>query len=86
MRAQIAYLWAEIEMSRDKAALLGIGSDDAVKVWLNGERVHENWSDWHVVVDDDRFHLNLKQGMNQIVMKVQSGESLTEFCFRLLDW
>src|SRR5262249_30985415 len=27
----VAYAWAEIEMSTDTAALLGIGSDDAVK-------------------------------------------------------
>jgi hypothetical protein len=39
----IAYAWAEIEMSADKTVLLSIGSDDAVKVWLNGKTIHESW-------------------------------------------
>jgi len=40
---QIAYLWAQINMPEDRTCTLGIGSDDGVKVWLNGELVHENW-------------------------------------------
>jgi hypothetical protein len=83
---KVAYLWAQIDMPMDRRYLVGVGFQNGVKLWLNGELVHENWSDWHVVVDDDRFQLNLKQGKNQIVMKVQSGESPTGFCFRLLDW
>ena len=39
-----AYAWARIDMPAETSALLGIGSDDAVKVWLNGELVHENWA------------------------------------------
>ena len=37
----IAYAWAEISMPEERKVILGIGSDDAVKVWLNGELVHE---------------------------------------------
>jgi hypothetical protein len=83
---KVAYLWAQIDMPMDRRYLLGIGHENGVKVWLNGELVHENWSDWRVVVDDDRFWVNLKKGKNQIVMKIQSGESPMGFCFRLLDW
>jgi hypothetical protein len=83
---KVAYLWAQIDMPMDRRYLAGVGFQNGVKIWLNGELVHENWSDWHVVVDDDRFRLDLKKGKNQIVMKVQSGESPTGFCFRLLDW
>src|SRR5262245_5708164 len=36
----VAYAWAEIEMPEAEKMLFGIGSDDAVKVWLNGELVH----------------------------------------------
>jgi hypothetical protein len=40
-------------MAQETEALLGIGSDDGVKVWLNGELVHENWIDRGVEPDDD---------------------------------
>jgi hypothetical protein len=81
-----AYLWAQIDMPMDRSFLAGVGFQNGVRIWLNGELVHENWSDWRVVVDDDRFRLNLKKGKNQIVMKVESGGSPVGFCFRLLDW
>src|SRR6267154_593076 len=32
----IAYAWAEIELPEKTKGVLGLGSDDAVKVWLNG--------------------------------------------------
>src|SRR5262249_5592461 len=40
----IAYAWAEIVLPEKTKGVLGLGSDDAVKVWLNGKLVHENWS------------------------------------------
>src|SRR2546427_7165101 len=33
----IAYAWAEIELPEKTKGVLGLGSDDAVKVWLNGK-------------------------------------------------
>src|SRR5881396_1866832 len=39
----IAYAWAEVEMRKTATLLFGIGSDDAVKVWVNGKLVHETW-------------------------------------------
>jgi len=83
---KVAYLWAQIEMPMDRRYLLGVGYENGVKIWLNGELVHENWSDWRVVVDDDRFWVDLKKGMNQLVLKIQNGEGHIGFCFRLLDW
>ena len=82
---KIAYFWAQIEMPEDKRYLLGIGYDDGVKVWLNGELVHQNWSGWRVVEDDDRIWLNFKKGMNQLVLKIQNGEGPWGFCCRKLD-
>jgi len=67
---QFAYLWAQIDMPEDKVATLGIGAGDAVKVWLNGELVHENWVERDIVEDDDRIRVRFKKGKNQLVLKV----------------
>ncbi len=91
----IAYAWAEINMPKSTTALLGIGSDDGVKVWLNGELVHENWIGRPAKEDDDIVPVTFQKGKNQLLLKVQNmaqgwgftcrklgAESLTE---KLID-
>jgi hypothetical protein len=82
---QIAYLWAQIEMPEEKICTLGIGSDDGVKVWLNGELLHENWLYRGVVLDNDRVPVKFKKGTNQLVLKIQNAMGPWGFCCRLLD-
>ena len=38
-----AYALAEVKADQPGTMMLGVGSDDGVKVWLNGKLVHENW-------------------------------------------
>ncbi|HEY9046198.1 MAG TPA: hypothetical protein VIN08_09895, partial [Ohtaekwangia sp.] len=38
-----AYALAEIKTDSAVTAYLGLGSDDGVKVWLNGKLIHTNW-------------------------------------------
>lgn len=82
---QIAYLWAQIEMPEDTTATLGVGSDDGVKVWLNGELVHQNWLYRDVVPDNDRVAVTFKEGPNQLVLKIQNVLGPWGFCCRLMD-
>jgi hypothetical protein len=64
---------------------LGVGSDDAVKVWLNGELVHENWVIRGVGIDNDRVTVNFREGTNQLVLKIQNTGGPWGFCCRMLD-
>lgn len=66
----VTYAWAEIDMPAATSALLGIGSDDAVKVWLNGKLIHEKWANRPVTPDDDVVSASFKRGKNQILLKV----------------
>ncbi|MCP4256489.1 MAG: hypothetical protein GY774_03060 [Planctomycetes bacterium] len=80
----VAYLWARIEMPQDTIGILGIGSNDGVKVWLNGELVHENWLYRNVVSDNDRVPVTFRKGTNQLVLKVQNAMGPWGFSCRLL--
>jgi len=80
----VAYAWAEMDMPDATKALLGIGSDDGVKVWLNGELVHENWVGRPVGKDDDLVSANLKAGKNQLLLKVQNLQGAWGFSCRVL--
>ncbi len=80
----IAYAWAEINAPEATTALMALGSDDGVKVWLNGQLVHENWIGRPVVKDNDLFPLSFKKGKNQLLLKVQDMQQAWGFCCRVI--
>ncbi|RJP67031.1 MAG: hypothetical protein C4539_10710 [Ignavibacteriales bacterium] len=68
------YAFAEINMAEAKEFILGVGSDDGIKIWLNNKLVHENWIGRAVKQDDDLIPFQLKKGRNQVLVKVQNME------------
>jgi hypothetical protein len=67
------YAWAQVDMPKETRAVLGIGSDDAVKVWLNGELVHRHWVNRGLMKDNDLVPVTFRKGKNQLVLKVLNG-------------
>ena len=66
-----AYALINIISPDDKNdVLMGVGSDDAVKVWLNGEVVHRNNVDRGTEGIQDYFRVNFKAGDNLLLVKV----------------
>ena len=53
---------------------MGVGSDDAVKVWLNGEVVHINNVDRGTTGIQDLFRVNLNAGGNLLLVKVTDNQ------------
>jgi hypothetical protein len=49
---------------------LGLGSDDQITVWRNGETVHANAAQRGVAPDQDRIEIQLPAGESQLVFKV----------------
>jgi len=80
----IAYAWAEIELPEKTKGLLGLGSDDGVKVWLNGKLVHDNWVARACAPDDDLVPVDFAAGRNQLLLKVQNIQGDWSFTCRLL--
>ncbi|MGB9596446.1 MAG: serine hydrolase, partial [Candidatus Poribacteria bacterium] len=78
----IAYAYAEIDMPSEKKTLLGIGSDDAIKVWLNGKLIHENWIARAANKDDDLVPVDLQKGVNHLLLKIQNGTGAWGFICR----
>lgn len=66
--AAYAVTWIQSPAARD--AILGVGSDDGVVVWLNDERVHRNLVNRGYVPAGDRIPVHLKAGRNKLLMKV----------------
>ena len=62
-----------ISMRAQNSVLMGVGSDDAVKVWLNGTVVHRNNVDRGTTGIQDQFRVNLKAGNNLLLVKVSEN-------------
>ncbi len=81
----IAYAAATIESPEAKTEVVGLGSDDGVRVWLNGEMIHDNPTARAMVVDDDIFAIKLRKGTNRLLIKVLNDEEAWGFTFRFLS-
>ncbi len=69
-----AYALINIISPRDrKNVAMGVGSDDSVKVWLNGEVVHINKVDRRTTGVQDLFRVNLNAGNNLLLVKVSDN-------------
>lgn len=80
----VAYAEAEFVSPVAGPAVLGIGSDDGVVVWLNGERVHQNNAARPVTVDEDKVTVTLREGTNRIVLKVLQGGGQWGYTVRVM--
>lgn len=66
----VAYANVYINSPVSHTAQLRLGSDDAVKAWVNGEAVLENNVVRSFSLDEDTAAISLNQGWNQLLVKV----------------
>jgi tetratricopeptide (TPR) repeat protein len=78
-----AYAKTTIVSPEDRTVYFSLGSDDWVKVWINGEEVHKNRSSRSLFMDQDLFSAQLKKGANEILLKVGNNTNEWGFCLRI---
>jgi len=76
------YALAEIISPEQAKVLIGLGSDDGVKMWINGKEVHGNFTDRALAVDDDLCEVTLNKGSNQVLLKILNSAGDFGFCIR----
>lgn len=69
----VAFACATIESTTKRKAELLAGSDDALRVWVNGVRVHDFTGDRAWKEDEDRFEAELVPGANTILVMVANS-------------
>jgi putative heme-binding domain-containing protein len=67
---QAAYAFDEFESSMERDVELHVGSDDQVKVWLNGDLVHEFDGARAFAAQADHFKAHLLAGKNSFVLRI----------------
>jgi dienelactone hydrolase len=81
----VAYAFATLTRAEDGEALLAIGSDDDVRVFVNGAPVHEHRGRRPLVLDEDRVEVPLKKGENAILVKLAQRAGPWSFSLRVLE-
>ena len=74
------YVRTEVWSDKQQAARLEIGSDDAVKAWLNGDLVHSNFVHRGVTPGQDKVAIALSSGWNTLQLKIVQGGGVWGFC------
>ena len=69
----VAYGSVALDSPREQKTTMLVGSDDAVKVWLNGELVHNNPINRGASDFQDQFPVILKEGTNILLVAVYEG-------------
>ncbi len=77
------YAYLEVVSPEDKFVKLLVGSDDGIKIWVNGRNVLNNPVARALHIDEDKVNVQLKSGVNKILFKVVNFYGGYEFCARL---
>lgn len=79
----VAYLHRKIHSDRDRILRVSLGSDDAIKVFLNGKQLLANDVRRGAAADQELLDLPLKQGENELLLKIVNYLGKSAFYFGL---
>jgi hypothetical protein len=68
----VGYGYTQVESIHPREAMIRCGSDDGIKVWVNGQIVHSNEVARGYLPGADQFPVHLKAGVNHILVKVDN--------------
>ena len=77
------YLTRSIECERAQTATISLGSDDSIKVFLNGEVVFAKDVGRGVAADQDTATLELPAGESQLLLKIVNGGGPMGYYFKM---
>ncbi len=77
------YLFRNIASVTQQKAQLSIGSNDALKVWVNGAELLSKNVQRDAGADQEQFQVQLKPGNNTLLLKVVNYSGLSGFYFRI---
>ena len=79
------YLYRTISTPVARKLVVSLGSDDSIKLWVNGKPSFENKVTRGVAPDQDKATLDLVAGENRLLMKVANGGGGYGFFFRAVQ-
>ena len=84
-RDLIGYAFATVSRKEAGPALLCIGSDESVRVWVNGALVLDRRTPRQLAFDEDQVEVPLKAGENTLLVKLEQRSGAWTFSARVLE-
>lgn len=81
---KVGYAWTQFTSPVAQKVQLGIGYDDFVIGWLNGKEVVRGTDGWASSLDQELVEVDLKAGVNTLLIRVANGRTKWDACVRLL--
>ncbi|MBU62071.1 MAG: hypothetical protein CMI26_06175, partial [Opitutae bacterium] len=78
----VNYLHKVISSDAPRDLPLSLGSDDGIKVFLNGKQIHANNVGRGAAPDQEKVNLQLRKGDNFLLLKIHNGAGPSGFYFR----
>lgn len=78
-----AYLKTRVWSAAAQEARLELGSDDAIKAWVNGKLAQETYTHRGVAPRQDLAKIRLQEGWNDVLLKVVNHAGGWVFCCRV---
>jgi hypothetical protein len=69
----VVYLKTDVWVDAKTSVIIECGSDDGIKLWINGSMIHQNNAERHVEFGNDTVIATLNKGWNRLMMKVTQG-------------
>ena len=79
----VAYARTWIHSDGERDAVLELGSDDGIKVWLNGKQVYALNVARALQPGSDKVSVRLREGWNPLLLKITQNNQGWEFCARV---
>ncbi len=79
------YMARQVVASHETPITLFFGSDDGIRVWLNGRPVLEHEVDRGCEPNQEKVAVTLREGTNSLLLKVNNGGGPTAFYYSLCE-
>ena len=84
-RDLVGYAFATVSRKESGKALLSVGSDESIRVWLNGALVLDRRTGRQLTFDEDQVEVNMKAGENTLLVKLEQRRGPWTFSARVLE-
>jgi pimeloyl-ACP methyl ester carboxylesterase len=84
-RDLVAYAFATVTRPRAGTARLCIGSDESIRVWVNGTLVLDTRSTRPLTFDEDQVDVEMEAGDNALLVKLEQRRGPWSFSARVLE-
>ncbi len=81
----VSYALTYLHAPEATDATLALGTDDGVRVWLNGKQVHRFDGGRAYTSKEDRVPVKLRKGSNTLLLKISQGGGDSGFCVHVED-